>query len=65
MTSNTQPNLICYTVIPSKQEGEKPIWKAIGAAFHHRDGKGFNIELDALPLNGKLVLLPPKPKNAS
>jgi len=25
----------------------------------HQDGEGFNIVLQALPINGKIVLLPP------
>jgi len=32
----------------------------IGAAFMHQDGEGFNIVLQALPINGKIVLRPPK-----
>jgi hypothetical protein len=40
--------------------GEKAArWTKVGAAFPHKDGKGFNIELSALPLNGKLVLREP------
>jgi len=54
-----------YTVI--KREGEDDYWLPIGAAFAHRDGKGFNITLQALPIDGKIVLrIPsddaPKPK---
>lgn len=33
-------------------------WTRVGAAFPHKDGTGFNIELRALPLDGKLVVLP-------
>lgn len=40
--------------------GEKAArWTKIGAAFPHKDGKGFNVELSALPLSGKLVLREP------
>ena len=31
-------------------------WLNIGVAFPHKDTKGFNVMLQALPLNGKLVL---------
>jgi hypothetical protein len=34
-------------------------WTRIGAAFPHKDGVGFNIELKALPVDGRLVALPP------
>ncbi|MFQ6550594.1 hypothetical protein AADZ90_021840 [Aestuariibius sp. 2305UL40-4] len=37
----------------------KSHWTKIGAAWTHRDGKGFNITLDALPVNGKIVLREP------
>jgi hypothetical protein len=36
-------------------------WTRIGAAFPHKEGLGFNIELKALPMDGRLVLLPPDP----
>ena len=34
-------------------------WTKIGAAFPHKDGIGFSIELKAFPLDGRLVALPP------
>lgn len=36
-------------------------WTKIGAAWPHEDGKGFNLQLSALPLNGRLVVREPKP----
>jgi hypothetical protein len=35
---------------------EKSNWTRIGSAWPHKDGKGFNAELRALPVSGKLVL---------
>ncbi len=34
-------------------------WTRIGAAFPHKEGLGFSIELKAFPLDGRLVALPP------
>ena len=34
-------------------------WTKIGAAFPHKEGMGFSIELRAFPLDGRLVALPP------
>jgi hypothetical protein len=34
-------------------------WTKIGAAFPHREGPGFSIELRAFPVDGRLVVLPP------
>lgn len=56
--ASQQPTYQAYTVIP--REGQDDFWINIGAAFMHQDGDGFNIILQALPLNGKLVLRPPK-----
>jgi hypothetical protein len=42
-----------YTVI--QREGQDDYWLNIGLAFPHKDGSGFNIVLQALPLDGKIV----------
>lgn len=39
-----------------KSGEDKSNWTRIGAAWPHKDGKGFNAELRALPVNGKFVL---------
>jgi hypothetical protein len=33
-------------------------WTKIGAAFPHKKGAGFSIELKAFPVDGRLVVLP-------
>ena len=53
-----QPSFQAYTVV--KREGQDDFWLNIGAAFMHQDGDGYNIILQALPINGKIVLRPPK-----
>jgi hypothetical protein len=53
-----QPTYQAYSVV--KREGQDDYWLNIGAAFMHQDGEGFNIMLQALPINGKIVLRPPK-----
>lgn len=59
--ANAQPSHTAYTVI--KREGQDDFWLAIGAAFEHADGSGFNLLLQALPIDGKVVLRPPKAKD--
>ena len=39
-------------------------WTRIGVAFPHKDGTGFNINLRAFPVDGKLVMLPPNQEEA-
>jgi hypothetical protein len=34
-------------------------WTKIGAAFPHKEGLGFSIELKAFPIDGRLVVVPP------
>jgi hypothetical protein len=65
-TSNgkgTAPTHIVYQVLD--REGDKSaIWTRIGAAWPHNDGKGFNITLTALPVDGRLsVRLASEAKN--
>jgi Bacterial regulatory protein, Fis family len=43
-----------YSAIPRRDNGEN--WLNIGLAVPHRDGKGFDVMLEALPLNPKLVM---------
>jgi hypothetical protein len=38
-------------------------WTRIGAAFPHKEGMGFSIELRAFPVDGRLVVLPPDPND--
>jgi hypothetical protein len=49
------PTHIAYQVRDGK-EGEKSYWTRIGAAWQHKDGKGFNIQLQAVPLDGSIKL---------
>ena len=46
-----------YVVEDYTKEGEeKANWIRVGVAFENKDGKGFNLQLSALPINGKLVM---------
>jgi len=49
-----------HSVFVVEGEGDNAFWTRIGAAWLHQDGKGFNITLSALPLNGRLVVREPK-----
>lgn len=37
-------------------------WPKIGVAFPLKNGEGLSVKLDSLPLNGQLIIKPPKPK---
>lgn len=38
------------------REGQKGVWTRIGSAWPHADGKGFSVQLDAVPLDGRVSL---------
>ena len=59
-SANTKKILAVYTVRSGSREGAKDYWLRIGTAFGHESGEGFNLLLNANPLDGKLVLMPPK-----
>jgi hypothetical protein len=41
---------------------DKTHWTEIGAAWPIKEGKGLRVVLDAIPVDGKLMLLPNEPK---
>jgi len=45
-------------------EGDQPqaFWHKIGVAFPHTDGKGFNVVLNSIPFDRKIVLRVHEPK---
>lgn len=53
---NNLPKYRAYTVI--QKPGKKDFWHSIGAGFIHRDGLGLSVSLQALPLDGRIVLRP-------
>jgi hypothetical protein len=57
MTTNQKPPFIAYSV---SGEGKHAYWTKIGAAWPHKNSEGFNVELGALPIGGRIVLIPPK-----
>ena len=48
-----------YSVRDGK-DGQKSFWLRIGAFFAHEDGEGGTLFLEAMPLEGRIVLRTPK-----
>jgi hypothetical protein len=61
-TTSKKPSHHVYTVRDSG-EGGNDFWTKIGVAFTHNDGKGFSLILEALPMDGRLTIRQPDPKN--
>jgi len=57
MTTTKKPTFIAYAVTG---EGKDAFWTRIGSVWPHSHSEGFSIELNALPVNGRIVLMPPK-----
>ncbi len=52
--ASKSPTYVAYQV--RDREGGKGFWTRIGAAWAHQDGKGFNIQIEAVPLDGRITL---------
>ena len=52
-----KPMYVAYSAVA--REGGHTRWREIGAAFQNRDAS-LTILVDAVPLSGKIILLPPK-----
>jgi hypothetical protein len=62
-TTSRRPTHRIYAV--TKGRDDKSFWNEIGAAWANQDGKGFNVKLDYLPLNGaEIVIREPLPQQA-
>lgn len=55
MTETKRPDFAAYVVRDGAAD-KKANWREIGVAFHHKDGKGLDLLLDALPVSGRVVL---------
>ncbi len=57
---SNKPTFLAYAV-KDRGRNQRAIWTRIGAAWPHREGTGLSIELEALPIDGRIVLMEPKP----
>jgi hypothetical protein len=58
MTKTDTPNRPTHRVYSVRKSGnEKAYWTQIGAAWQNQDGKGFNIKLNLLPLDGTEIVM--------
>jgi hypothetical protein len=48
------PSHIVYQV--RDREGRKSFWTRIGSAWAHADGQGFNVQIECVPLDGRITL---------
>ena len=55
MSDNKKPTHRAFIVkkFTDKEGTEKSRWLDIGSVWTHRDGKGFDVNLEAVPLDGR------------
>ena len=53
------PSHKAFFVEKPQTEGAKAHWTEIGAAWPHKDGKGFDLHLKVMPLDGRIVIREP------
>ena len=62
-TTTKRPTHTAYSVREYTKNGQKESdWTRIGVAWAHRDGDGFDIILEALPVSGRVAVRKNKPK---
>jgi hypothetical protein len=61
-TTRTTPTHDVYVV---EGKGDKAFWTKIGAAWQHADGKGLNVTLSFIPLDGRVVIRTAKTEGTS
>ena len=55
---------IAKTPVADRKDENKTHWRTVGAAFA-KEGGTISIQLDSLPINGKIVLFEPSASEAS
>lgn len=53
-TKGKSPSHLAYQVQDTKDG--RGFWTRIGSAWQHTDGKGFNIQIECVPLDGRITI---------
>ena len=56
MTKQPSPLQPTHRLYLVKGDDTNPRWTEIGAAWANRDGQGFSLTFDAIPLGGRIVM---------
>ncbi len=57
--STSEPKTPAFQAWHVTSKGDNNFWIKVGAAWPHRDGKGLSLQLDVIPMNGRIVLRQP------
>lgn len=60
----SKPVFHAFSVREFEKDGKKDsFWTKVGVVFAHQDGKGFDVVLEAMPLNGRVTIREPREKD--
>ena len=59
-STSKAPSHVAYHI--RDRTGAEAIWTRIGSAWQHADKKGFNLQIDTVPLDGRISLRVPSEK---
>jgi len=62
MTTITTTNAPAFVLYRVGGDGKDARWTKIGAAWPNKDGKGFSLKCEAVPLHGRIVMRAYQPK---
>lgn len=59
MSAKGGPDYDVYTVVRAEVDGQRDYWQRVGSGWENQDGS-ININLNALPVNGRLHIRRPQ-----
>lgn len=62
MSNSNKPAYHAFSVTSGETQ-DKANWTKIGVVWPHKKGDGFTLQLDCMPLDGRVVLRKPKVKS--
>lgn len=65
MSDQSNPSRPTHRLFTVSGDGDTARWTEIGAAWSNKDAKGFTLQLEALPVSGRIVMRLIEPKEAS
>lgn len=54
------PNPPAFIAWHVNGKDKKSFWTRVGAAWDHKDGKGLTLQLEMVPINGRIILRAPQ-----
>ena len=57
--ATAEPKTPAFQAWHVTNKGDDSFWTKVGAAWFHRDRKGVSLQLEVVPINGRIVLRTP------